>query len=255
MPAGQPRPQNARLDFSLAAAGALTLVILLLVLGRGGWPGAVSGCIAARDCACEAVGNGLIRQPVNAASSLLFPLAGLVAIVIGSASASPERTRANTFAGCLIATGVGSVALHASITEWGGMLDVWGATAVPGFVIAHRLSRWSDKAFAVVLAATLTTTGFAAALFGPQNGNYTLLAAIAAAVVVETVFVLRNPGDARWLFAAAGLLTIGAVVWWLGSSERSWCRPESVWQIHALWHFLASAGLVALFLHLRSPVR
>ncbi len=72
---------------SLLVIGLAGLTLLILVLvGQGGWPGAVSGCVAAGECSCEAIRSGLVVQPANTITSLSFVLVAAAIPWLGPAA-------------------------------------------------------------------------------------------------------------------------------------------------------------------------
>lgn len=239
------------------AVGTIAAVSVLFLIGIGGWPGSVSGCVAAGECSCEAIGNGLVAQPANTISSLVFVLSGLAIAWIGA-----QRTTAKTpvmkpraaivFGAVVVLTGLGSIAFHASMTEWGGWLDLVGAAGLLIFAVVYRAGALSAQRLAVAI-------GVVAALLwvlGTANGKYLLygLAAIAAVIEVRGLAHTGIRRDRRWLPAALALFVAGAAVWWYSRTGFALCSAESSWQWHGVWHVLVASALVALFAHWRSEV-
>ena len=238
--------RNAAIGFALA----LAVVTALLLVGRDGWPGAISGCVAAEDCSCEAPRPGLVAQPINAIASLAFVIVGVVMLGLGPAGSrlrAMGRTAATLAGWTVIVTGLGSFAFHASLTEWGGWSDLFGTAAVPLFVISYR---WAPRRVLTLYLPAAVIFAGALAVVGTSGGKYVLIVLIPVAVVLEVR--CSRPENRAGLLWALSLLAAGAVGWFLGTSGSALCEPESVWQWHGLWHLLAAAALGALFLEWRA---
>lgn len=52
----------------------------------------------------------------------------------------------------------------------------------------------------------------------------------------------RRPGLRAALLSALAVLAVGGVLGTLGD-RTGLCRPDSLWQGHAVWHLLAAAAL------------
>lgn len=174
---------------------------------------------------CERVLSGFLGQPVNAATSLAFVVAGL---------AIAGRSR-SWVAAAMVATGLGSFLFHGPMppgSQWahdvslGWLLIVVGATGTRW----QRLAGWPALAALGVLLALVP-------------GAADLLAAVTATVVIGSL-LWRDRTPRTWW--ALGLLALGAGVGRLSATGGPWCVPESVFQGHGFWH-LAAAGAVALW--------
>lgn len=219
-----------------AAAAALLGVGALIVVGVDGWPG-----LAIPDLGdCEAVGAGLIAQPVAAWTSLAFVPAGLWV-------AGHPRDRlpvAMMFAAGLVAVGLASFAGHASATGWGRDLDSLAIKAMLVPFILYpplRAAGLPDRTFiATTLAATailLTTEILLPATARP------LLAVLAALLV----WSLGRHLPTRDVAPGLALLALGAALWWLGRTDGVLCRTDTVLQAHGVWHILAAGGFLMLY--------
>jgi hypothetical protein len=259
--------EYAELWITLAAVAVSLAVLAAFALA--GWPGAPNGCLETFGCFCEAPRPGLVRQPANTFSNFGFIAVGVaIAAERGRlrarravAPANPLTTSAlfPALCGLVVALlGPGSMFLHASLTGWGGQLDVLSMYLWATFAIAYAALR----------AVPLSTAGFTA-LFGA------LLAAAAwskfrAPVSSDAVFglliaafgagegaVWRRRRDLRqerrWL-ALAGLCFGAAFALWLLSwrPDGALCEPHSLLQGHAAWHLLCAAAAGAIWLYWRS---
>lgn len=157
---------------------------------------------------CEQISGGWLAQPVNAVSSLAFVPAGAWVLSRARGLVGRRRWEMVGIGAALVANGVGSFAFHGPQPSW----------AEP----AH------DGPIVVVIA---------------------LLAANEAALVLE-----RRAGTARAEHpprGRAGSVALGAgaaalVAYGLGRTGSPACRPESLWQWHAVWHGLIAVALAAV---------
>jgi len=106
-------------------------MLVFLLIGWHGWPGAPNACVLAGDCYCEAPRPGLIAQPANTWSCLAGVIVGLlIAWDTGRRHHTPrapfsslmesDRFYAGLFALVVTYSGVAALFFHASLTNWGG---------------------------------------------------------------------------------------------------------------------------------------
>jgi hypothetical protein len=251
----------AAVALALAALGGFALA---------GWPGEPNGCLQTFGCFCEAPRPGLVRQPANTFSNVGFIAVGLGIAweagrrrARGGAPSAGDPPIARGFLPGLCAVvvallGPGSMALHGSLTRWGGQADVlsmylWAALALA--YAALRAARLSSGAFAALFAglcAVLAWTKFRVAfssdvIFGLLVGGF----AAGEAIVWRRRRDLAQ--DRRWL-ALSGALFGAAFALWLPSRrpDGPLCDPHSLLQGHAAWHLLCAAATAAIWLYWRS---
>ena len=101
-------------------------------------------------------------------------------------------------------------------------------------------------------AASLTTVGVGSiAYHGPQPPWATrfhdgsIVASLAAAVLVVSTAPRTTPGPLRRRPVLL-LTTLSAAVYRAGRSESRWCDPDSLVQLHAVWHLLSAVSAAAL---------
>ncbi len=170
---------------------------------------------------CEAIGLGLLGQPVNALSSLALVVAGLV--VLG---------RDRLMASALAATGVGSFLFHGPLAPGGEWIhDVTLAWLI--LVVAIKSRGWERRFGAIGLAAIAPVFYVAPALADPFT----------AALVVVTLLLLVSDSRRIDTLGPIALLAVSAIVGRLGSSGGPLCDPGSVLQTHALWHVGAAVAV------------
>lgn len=209
---------------------------------------------------CEAIGDGTVRQPFNAWSSLFFIPIGLWVLrrsmldELPSPRLSPvwrHKRYGLIYGGALIVMGLGSWFFHASLTYIGHFVDVMGMYFLGGFLFTYGLSR------KLRTSASAFTLGYAAVViplvllqwFQPELSRYAFATLILSALGIEVIChnSLRNK-----LFVLAMIsLGFGFVVWML-DEKKLLCWPQSCLQGHAVWHMLTAISTQFSYLYYRS---
>jgi hypothetical protein len=231
------------------AALALSFVALALSAAAG-WPGAPNACVADNACFCEAFHAGWIRQPVNTLSNFGF-------IAVGLALAARARSARAVILACIIALlGPSSMAFHASMTAWGGVVDMLCMYLFIGFAAAHDAGLlWPSGARAFNLAYAPIGLLLGALQFAlPHLGPPAFAVLVAAFLSVETLVRLRDAAperDRRWLAGAFGCFA-AAFALWLPShyTTGALCSPASLLQPHAAWHLFSALAAGGIYLYL-----
>jgi len=212
------------------------------------WKGWSPATCLPDDCFCEAIREGVVRQPANAWSSLGFVIVALW-IVLRLRQSGPVRAvlsaaEAWLFVCSLFLLGLGSALYHASLTFAGQVLDVAGMYFVATFILLHRLApRFHlPPAPSVVLFVLGNAALMTAQVTTPSLRRVVFSALLVTALVVEW----RFSAGRKWLAAGAFLMALAVVIWAL-DRERVVCSPHSVLQGHALWHFLSAIAAACLF--------
>lgn len=204
--------------------------------------------IGASDC--EAIGDALLAQPVNAVTSLAYVVAG--AVIVALAVRGRRAIVASTVYGvCVAAIGFGSVLFHGPQTSGSQLLHdlpilVTALFVVVADVAALRPRLWHPWVIFGVAAAIATALSVVEiGLIGAATGI-----AVAAIVVLEVLIYRRRVRDVppRRQLTAYGLILVvvvlAATAYLLGRTGSPTCDPDSVVQFHGLWH-LISAGIFA----------
>ena len=247
-----------------ALLSALAATVLLFSLWQGdAWPGTPNGCreFMRPNCFCERLTPGLIAQPVNTWSNLAFILAG-VSVGVHADRARRRRTGflyaspvyPAVFASAIALLGPGSMALHATMTIWGGRVDVTSMYVFIGLVVAWGLTRLyelSGPAFAGLYAVILL--GLIATKFVlPINSDFVFGAMVGVATVINVVLVRRRPEIVlrhRYVLAAAGFFAAAFAVWLPSRTGGPLCAPDFWLQGHAVWHGLCAAAASCIYLY------
>ena len=138
---------------------------LCVALALADWPGAPNHCLLQGDCYCEAPRPGPIAQPANTWSLLGFAIASLwVAWRAGrdrlntSAPYLRDRFYPGLYAGTVAFMGVGAALFHASLTNWGGAVDVLSMLGQVCYLLYYNLRSlygWSRSRFLTAYLVTI----------------------------------------------------------------------------------------------------
>lgn len=222
-----------------------------LVLGRPGpWENWRPATCLPDDCFCEALHEGLVRQPANTWSSLAFLLVALWAAARlfrrkGPRAASLPPAEAALFVGSLALVGLGSAFYHASLTFPGQVLDVSGMYLVATFILLHRLGpRFGASPLSSVAGFVLANAALMAAqVTAPSLRRIVFGVLLVAALIVEW---RSSRAGRRWLAAGAGVMVLAFAIW-IVDRQRLACEPASLIQGHALWHLLGALASACLY--------
>lgn len=198
---------------------------------------------------CEHITDAFLSQPVNALSSLLFALAGVVVFVLIRRAAGSRSTLATAFAPTLVFVAFGSVAFHGPAGRWADWAHDGSTATLLLLVIAVELgdrAGWSTKR---ILPSWLLATVAALAIqaIWPDIAD-SFNAPLALVAVLGTGLPLgREPGAigrfSRQKLLALGLVAVGGAVLLLSRTGGPLCDPDTLLQGHAVWHLLAATGL------------
>ena len=168
-------------EVSTSAGLLVGSLCLLVIFAAAGWPGAPNYCLEQGDCYCEAARPGPIAQPANTGSLLGFVVAGL-AIAWHSARAHargdalPDNPIARTrfypglYASAVLLLGACSAFFHASLTDWGGAVDIFSMLFWICFLIFYNLRcsyGWTRARFLTAYAVTVSVLMLPRLAFGP----------------------------------------------------------------------------------------
>jgi hypothetical protein len=154
---------------------------------------------------CEQIGTGWLAQPVNALSSLAFVPAGVWVAAQARESTGWRRWEALGVGAALVANGVGSFAYHGTQPPWAQVAHDAPIVAIVALLAANELGRRAQPL-----------------------------------PVSEPERERRRVGR---IALATGAAALGAYA--LGRTGSPACRPESLFQWHAVWHGLAAVSLAA----------
>jgi hypothetical protein len=251
----------------------LTSLAAVGLAAAAGWPGAPNHCLLQGDCYCETPRSGPIAQPANTWSLLPFSIAGLAIAwhagrtrQAGSFIAPNRMVRspfyAAIYSAILVFMGPGGAAFHASLTDWGGAVDVLSMFLWINFLVLYDLGsiyNWSRRRFLVSYVVATAILMLPRLLYGPA-GVPVFAVVFVLWVVIEAGAVIRNrvkrsstlTRDHRWLFAYLTISLVAFAIWIASHAGGLLCKPESLLQGHAAWHVLNAVAFTLLYPYLRS---
>jgi len=198
---------------------------------------------------CEHIGQGLLAQPANSLSSLAYVLAGVLLLWRALAGRPSARLAPAAYAVTVIGVGIGSATFHGPMPAWGRFAHDLSIAAVLAFVIGYDLAFAHRVAVSTGLAVFGALTGACAVVLAlsPDAGNaldaVLVAGAIAAEVGASRSAAGRAAPDGRLWILIVGVVAIGALLNALGRTDAPLCEPDSLVQLHALWHVLTALVL------------
>ncbi|HEY5650216.1 MAG TPA: hypothetical protein VIW46_02120 [Acidimicrobiia bacterium] len=172
---------------------------------------------------CEAIGPGLLGQPVNAATSLVFVFVAVIVLL---------RRSDGWVAAGLAGTGVGSFLFHGPLAPGGEWIhDVTLAWLI--LVVGLRVRGMTDVGAPIGLAVIGPVF-----VVAPQFAD-----PLTVTLLILVVFVLLADRRDRATLLPLGLLGLSAVIGRLGATGAPLCDPESWLQTHGLWHIGAAVAV------------
>jgi hypothetical protein len=186
---------------------------------------------------CERCRDGLVTQPVNAISSAAY-------VVAGGAMVRRARIAADLGGEALgwatVGVGIGSVAYHGP----GGVLSRYvhdaGLLAMLGVLALQEVGQVTGKPVTGTQVAAVTGAAAVGARPRTSEAVQIVVGTLAAATVAARVRVRGSSSSDR--LDGAGMV-VGGAAQVLGRSGGPWCRPDSLLQVHALWHVATAAVL------------
>jgi len=245
---------------------------LLLFSFEGNWNSwKQATCLETGGCFCEKARDRLVRQPVNTFSNLVFCLVGVVVLMesiqqqIAKRSASDSERLGVAFS-CLyaisqIVLGAGSGWFHASLTFGGQWIDnaamYFTVTAPLLFTLMqlrvhynHSIPNVAERYVAQWICSNVFLGWMV--LVMPATRRWVFVVLILALLLVEMfarrVLPRRSQVAKLSLLGSAIISFAVAFFVWTLDIRRILCWPESIFQGHAVWHFLT--GLSAFYIYL-----
>jgi hypothetical protein len=201
--------------------------------------------LAIGETDCEAIGEGLLAQPVNAVTSIAYIAAGLTLMARGARVRRPEGTGALLFDATLVAVGLGAVAFHGPQSAASQFLHDVPIVALLLLMCLRNAARlgWPRPVAKLYGLALPPITGVLAVV---PTLTPVMTGVLAAGAVGGEILLHRSQAGGRSRHptsVAAVLAALAAVAYILGRTDSVICRPESIWQFHGLWHVLSAAAL------------
>jgi hypothetical protein len=218
-------------------------------------------------CFCEALRPGIIRQPVNAYSNVIYILVGIFIIIwlirtrqdrntTLSASNLPRKTLI-IFAIAYFAIGVGSFLYHTSFTFSGQELDDDSMYLLGSFMFLYSWSHFKPVSTKLFLAYYLIINlGFEIiAYFFPVLRGSLFGILIVGMIILEYLARHRNKSsyNPKYFCLSLGTFLLSYIIWALDYTKVL-CHPYSPYQGHAVWHILSALAGLLMFFHMDSSL-
>jgi hypothetical protein len=197
---------------------------------------------------CEHVGDGWLAQPVNAVSSLAYVAAG-ASLLLRAEHRHPGESRGLLVAAGLAVAGIGagSVAYHGPQPAWAGPAHNGSIVGLALVIIGHNvwlLAEDSPRRAAGYAAPSVVAVPILLATGQERLSLGVLVVAVVAGAVLAHPSAGTNASLRAW--KGAGLWMTAALAAYAGGRTTSrLCRPDSLCQLHAVWHVLCALGLGA----------
>jgi len=239
----------------------------LVIVGLEGWLGPL-GINAGGFC--ERFRDGIIKQPANTWSSLGFVAVGIwigftamrdrAALRVAGGPAPSRMSATNgypvLYASLAVLLGPGAAAMHASTTDWAGVLDRMSMYVWIAFPVAYGLTRLRDLSgigfVAIYLAIALPFCLLIANDAVPISGDFVLGTLIFTLAATEVAIGSELSGRRAWLVAATCAFLLAFGTWLPSRTGGAWCDPDSLLQGHAVWHLLCAVAVACIFAFYRS---
>lgn len=214
---------------------------------------------------CEAGYPGLIKQPVNTFSNI-----GFIAVGVGVAHSQARNqffynnnlfSRTNFFptffASIAVLLGPGSMALHATTTRVGGLLDLFSMYLIASLIFAYaltRLMKWKSKGFAMAFIFALGTQLYIQTLpyeipFVGVIGSFCFGVFLILSGIIEVISynIRKVQIDIKFGIASMFTMFLATYVWGMSQTDAPWCDPSSLIQGHGIWHILNATSVYFLY--------
>lgn len=199
---------------------------------------------------CEEIHEAVLKQPVNAWTSLGFSAVGLLIALSAVGARGPERTIRLTFGLLMVATGIGSYLFHGPQTSGSHLLhDITFLAAVWFLAVMNLNEAYSWRPGAGWIAFAVGVGVFTLVLVVFPDATNILTGITLAALVIADVAIQRRGGIiGGWYGVALGTMVVAVGLLAIGRSGSPLCDPASAFQGHGGWHLFAAIALGAYFM-------
>ena len=251
-----------RILFYFPLSIAFVSVAILYVAIVSGWMGPPTGVV---DMFFE-VSDGLILQPVNTYSNIGFIIAGLT---IGWSQAHGNysfninaltngRFLSGFYATLAVLLGPGSMAMHATMTEIGGFLDMMSMYLIASLIFSYAFIRFfnlKNLGFVITFSSSLVFLLYINTLkevevpFVGFIGSFFFGLFLIVSAILELLhhFIKKTNIDVRFGFASIFVMGLAVCIWKKSHTGDVWCDPHSIIQGHGAWHLLCAFAVYLLY--------
>jgi len=218
--------------------------------------------------------NGLIRQPVNTFTNVIYLLVGIYVLGIAFRDYD-EKKRYNlisanpwysfTYGIIQVFLFSASSYFHSGLTVFGRDLDysgVFSLSLYPLMYFTHRVvllarglpSNMKHPREARFLTLSFTLAYIYLTFFSPPViGRYIVFGMIVTMIIFAIIVEKRDPGRTNKLYMWLTIVTILlAVVFFVFDVKKILCDPNSFIQPHGLWHLFGGVAAFYFYFYIRS---
>jgi Ceramidase len=196
---------------------------------------------------CEHIGQGLLAQPANTLSSLAYVVGGVLLLWRALALTRPSaRVTVTVYALTVVSVGAGSAVFHGPMPGWGRFAHDLSIAAVLAFIIGYgaAFARRAPASTGLTVFGGLVGACAIVLAVWPDASN-ALDAVLVVGAVGTEIAAVRSPtgrdvGYGRLWIVAVVALAPGALLNALGRTDAPLCDPNSLVQLHAVWHVLTA---------------
>lgn len=214
----------------------------------------------------------LLIEPSNAMSNFAYIFVGLLMFHIGIYDQffyhDPNKDKKSimiqhpifsfTYGVAAILLGICSFLMHASNLPHHGHWDVssmYACVLYPFWLLLFQLFQWLPQSKYFFLFCHWAATYAFFAFGSPWNDQQTMINIIVLLLVMtafnyfwfykERVFYVEN------VFGAIASIVIGFGLWNL-EKLPGWCNPDTVFQLHSVWHVATAIGIFFIHIYART---
>jgi Ceramidase len=173
---------------------------------------------------------GLIAQPANVMSSIAYVIAGIYFYY---------QTKNPIYSILLLLVGMGSIALHATVTRFGQILDFGAMFAIIMYFLYQVLKTSTNlKPKVIIYIITLLSVIESTVLVCAVKYRIAVLAVVLVALLfIETRCIIANKLESK-LWNRGWIVFLLSFVIWLLDEYRYWDIDaiEHYFNAHAIWH-------------------
>lgn len=218
-------------------------------------------------CFCEKIRDDTVRQPANTWSSLALTLLGFLVLaqarvdirstsnIVSNNPITTKYIYALIYGFSMIIIGLGSAFFHASLSFMGQTFDVLGMYLFVSFFIVYDLSRLYslEEYITVILFISLNGVFAYFLVICLEFRRHIFIVALISALLLE--IKLRRKKNtvihSKYIIYAFVMMLISFIIWLLDTFKII-CYPESLFQLHAIWHLSGTFAAGLLYLYFRS---
>jgi len=202
-------------------------------------------------CFCEAIHHqSYIKQFSNTVSSFSFVYLGILIIF------QNQQNKLFQIFGLFTAfIGLGSAFFHATLSFLGQSFDLAGIYLLTSFIFVYALYRIYNLGTieSMILLIIINFVLDIGLIYTPELRRY-LVGLLVVFGLLSEVFYIKSRLvniQTKWITYSSISIVLAFCVW-VVDIQKILCYPQSIFQGHALWHFLSTLSIYFLYKYYRS---